>query len=160
MLIGKEKASNAVSAVRSEFLPTVNAFGSWEVDNQTFLWDKYRSIQPWIRTNGGVPAPVTEHAMAEVRKLAPDFDFPALVKNDGANVDHVIVFQPSAFKGISTLLGRTPLSVLRDQLLVRSLDVTIRLASVAPLLADVLVGNGVAGVAAVPEDVAHRGVVP
>src|SRR5207237_1123151 len=50
-------------------------------------------------------------SLAEVRKLAPDFDFPALVKDDGANVDHVIVFQPSAFKGISTLLGRTPLSV-------------------------------------------------
>jgi putative endopeptidase len=60
--------------------------------------------------------------IAEVRKLATGFDFPALVKSDGANVDHVIVFQPSAFKGISTLLGRTPLPVLRDQLLVRSFD--------------------------------------
>jgi putative endopeptidase len=61
-------------------------------------------------------------SLAEVRKLAPGFDFPALVKDDGANVDHVIVFQPSAFKGIAALLGRTPLQVLRDQLLVRSLD--------------------------------------
>jgi putative endopeptidase len=61
-------------------------------------------------------------SLAEVRKLAPGFDFPALVKADGANVDHVIVFQPSAFKGIAALLGRTPLPVLRDQLLVRSLD--------------------------------------
>ena len=60
--------------------------------------------------------------LAEVRKLAPGFDFPALVKADGANVDRVIVFQPSAFKGIAALLGRTPLPVLRDQLLVRSLD--------------------------------------
>src|SRR4051812_4679980 len=33
--------------------------------------------------------------LAEVRKLAPGFDFPALVKADGANVDRVIVFQPS-----------------------------------------------------------------
>lgn len=61
-------------------------------------------------------------SLAEVRKLAPGFDVPALVKGDGANVDHVIVFQPSAFKGIAALLGRSPLSVLRDQLLVRSLD--------------------------------------
>jgi putative endopeptidase len=61
-------------------------------------------------------------SLAEVRKLAPGFDFPALVKADGANVDRVIVFQPSAFKGIAALLGRTPLPVLRDQLLVRSLD--------------------------------------
>jgi putative endopeptidase len=60
--------------------------------------------------------------LAEVRKAAPGFDFPQLLKDDGANVDYVIVFQPSAFKGISALLGSTPLPVLRDQLLVRSLD--------------------------------------
>jgi len=61
-------------------------------------------------------------SLAELRKFAPGFDFPQLLKNDGANVDYVIVYQPSAFKGISGLIGRTPLSVLRDQLLVRSLD--------------------------------------
>ena len=61
-------------------------------------------------------------SLAEVRKFAPGFDFRSLVKGDGANVDSVIIFQPSAFKGISGLIGRTPLSVLRDQLLVRSLD--------------------------------------
>ncbi len=61
-------------------------------------------------------------SLAEVRKFAPGFDFPQLLKDDGANVDYVIVFQPSAFKGISALLGRTPLPVLRDQLLVRSID--------------------------------------
>ena len=60
--------------------------------------------------------------MREVRKLAPGFDFPSLVRLDGAKVDHVIVFQPSAFKGIARLIGSTPLPVLRDQLLVRSLD--------------------------------------
>jgi putative endopeptidase len=60
--------------------------------------------------------------LAEVRRLAPGFDFPALVKDDGANVDHVIVYQPSAFKGIAALIGKTALPVLRDQLLIRSLD--------------------------------------
>jgi putative endopeptidase len=60
--------------------------------------------------------------LANVRKFAPGFDFPQLIKDDGASVNYVIVFQPSAFKGISALIGRTPLSVLRDQLLVRSLD--------------------------------------
>ena len=44
-------------------------------------------------------------SLAEVRKLAPGFDFPALVKADGADVDSVIVFQPSAFKGISAIVG-------------------------------------------------------
>ena len=61
-------------------------------------------------------------SLAEVRKFAPGFDFPTLIKDDGANVDHVIVFQPSAFKGIAALVGKTPLPVLRDQLLIRSID--------------------------------------
>jgi putative endopeptidase len=61
-------------------------------------------------------------SLAQVRKLAPGFDFPALVKGIGANVGQIIVFQPSAFKGIGALIGSTPLPVLKDQLLVRSLD--------------------------------------
>ena len=60
--------------------------------------------------------------LAELRKFAPGFDFPQYLKDAGATVDYVVVFQPSAFKGIAGLLGSTPLPVLRDQLLVRSLD--------------------------------------
>ena len=61
-------------------------------------------------------------SLAEVKKTAPGFDFAQYLQNDGVNVDYIIVFQPSAFKGINALLGKTPVSVLRDQLLVRSLD--------------------------------------
>jgi putative endopeptidase len=61
-------------------------------------------------------------SLAELRKLAPGFDFPAFAEADGMNVDHVIVFQPSAYKGIAAQIRRTPLAVLKDQLLVRSLD--------------------------------------
>ena len=60
--------------------------------------------------------------LAEVKKSAPGFDFAQYLQNDGVNVDYIIVFQPSAFKGINALLGKTPISVLRDQLLIRSLD--------------------------------------
>ena len=60
--------------------------------------------------------------LAEVRNFAPGFNFPLLLKDAGANVGYVVVAQPSAFKGISGLLGSTPVPVLRDQLLVRSLD--------------------------------------
>ena len=60
--------------------------------------------------------------LAEVRQMSPGFDFPAQIKAEGANVDYVIVFQPSAFKGITSLLGSAPLGVLKDQILVRSLD--------------------------------------
>ena len=60
--------------------------------------------------------------LADLPRIAPGFDFPAFIKADGVNSDYVIVFQPSAFKGISALIGSTPLQVLRDQLLVGSLD--------------------------------------
>ena len=77
----------------------------------------------WTRAESrNVSKTYNKMSLAEVRKFAPGFDFPALVKGDGANVDSVIIFQPSAFKGVSALIGKTPLSVLRDQLLVRSLD--------------------------------------
>lgn len=36
VLIGKEKTANGIAGARAEFLPTVNAFASWEVDNQNF----------------------------------------------------------------------------------------------------------------------------
>ena len=47
--------------------PYARAVRDVQIDNQAFLWDKYRSVQPWIRTNGAPPAAVSEAAMAEVR---------------------------------------------------------------------------------------------
>jgi putative endopeptidase len=77
----------------------------------------------WTRAQSrDVTKTYNKMSFAEVRKFAPGFDFPGLVRDDGANVDNVIIFQPSAFKGIGALIGSTPLPVLRDQLLVRSLD--------------------------------------
>jgi len=35
-LIGKEKAAIGIARARAEYLPTVNAFASWEMDNQDF----------------------------------------------------------------------------------------------------------------------------
>jgi putative endopeptidase len=63
-----------------------------------------------------------KYSLAQVRKLVPGFDFPSFVKADGAKVDNVLVYQPSAFKGIGAELGRTPLAVIKDQLLIRSID--------------------------------------
>ena len=63
-----------------------------------------------------------KYTMAQLRTFAPGFDFPTLAKGIGANVPYVIVAQPSAFKGIAATLAQTPLPVLKDQLLVRSLD--------------------------------------
>ncbi|MBV8685193.1 MAG: M13 family metallopeptidase [Alphaproteobacteria bacterium] len=61
-------------------------------------------------------------SVAQLAKLAPGFDFQAYFRGLGADVRDVVVAQPSAVTGIAALVARTPLPVLKDQLLVRSLD--------------------------------------
>jgi putative endopeptidase len=60
--------------------------------------------------------------LAELAKEASGLDFGSLAKDLGANVGYVVVSQPSAIKGIAAAISSTPLPVLKDQLLVRSLD--------------------------------------
>ncbi|THD36559.1 MAG: M13 family peptidase [Sphingomonas sp.] len=59
-------------------------------------------------------------SVADLAKSAPGFDFVTYFKNTGAT--EVIVGQPSAITGIAALIDSTPLQVLKDQLLIRSLD--------------------------------------
>ena len=60
--------------------------------------------------------------LAELSKLAPGFNFAELIHDSGVNTNDVIVAQPSAFTGEAAAIAQTPLSVLKDQLLVRSID--------------------------------------
>ena len=61
-------------------------------------------------------------SVAALARSAPGFDFRTYFRSLGADVSDVIVAQPSALKGIAAAVARTPLAVLKDQLLVRSLD--------------------------------------
>jgi putative endopeptidase len=72
-------------------------------------------------------------SVADLTKLAPGFDFRTYFRGIGTPVDTVIVGQPTAIAGIAALIGKTPIGVLRDQLLVRSLDTY---ASVLPKAID------------------------
>ena len=60
--------------------------------------------------------------VAELEKTAPGFDFSTYLTGSGINDADLIVAQPSAVSGIASLIRRAPVSVLRDQLLIRSLD--------------------------------------
>jgi putative endopeptidase len=61
--------------------------------------------------------------LAELAQRAPGFDFPSLFKSSGVQgVESLVVAQPSAITGIARLIRQTPLSVIKDQMLVRSLD--------------------------------------
>ena len=61
--------------------------------------------------------------LAQLAARAPGFDFRSFVRSAGATVDEVIVAQPSAVTGIARLVRNAPLQVLKDQLLIHSLDV-------------------------------------
>ena len=60
--------------------------------------------------------------VAQLQKRAPNFDFRAFMNGVGIKQDELLVAQPSAVAGTARLIARTPLAVLKDQLLVRSLD--------------------------------------
>ena len=61
-------------------------------------------------------------SVADLARTAPGFDFATYLKAVGTPVDGVVVAQPSAVTGIAGLIAATPLPVLKDQLLLRSLD--------------------------------------
>ncbi|WP_433911315.1 M13 family metallopeptidase [Sphingomonas yabuuchiae] len=61
-------------------------------------------------------------SVADLAKTAPGFDFATYLKGVGTPVDTLVVAQPTAVTGIAALIQSTPIAVLKDQLLVRSLD--------------------------------------
>ena len=61
-------------------------------------------------------------ALADLAKRSPGFDFAGLMRGIGVNLESVVVAQPSAVAGEASLIAKAPLSVLKDQLLIRSID--------------------------------------
>jgi len=60
--------------------------------------------------------------IAELATLAPGFDFATAFKAAGFTGTSLVVAQPTAIKAEAALVGQTPLDVLKDHLLIRSLD--------------------------------------
>ena len=61
-------------------------------------------------------------SLAQLQKLAPAFDWASYLKTRGADINELLIAQPSAFKAIAQVAARTPLQVLKDQMLIQSLD--------------------------------------
>ena len=61
-------------------------------------------------------------SFAKLKASAPGYDFATMLNGLGINAPEVNVAQPSAVTGIAKLVSKAPLGVLKDQLLVRSLD--------------------------------------
>ncbi|HEX6218250.1 MAG TPA: M13 family metallopeptidase, partial [Sphingomicrobium sp.] len=77
----------------------------------------------WTREDSGDATKIyNKLTVAQLQRLAPGFDFASYLKARGVNQSELIVAEPSAFTGIARLAGRAPLQVLKDQMLVRSLE--------------------------------------
>ena len=60
--------------------------------------------------------------IAELAAAAPGFDWTTFLRGVGVKEDSLLVSQPSAFTGEAKLLADAPIGVIRDMLIVRSLD--------------------------------------
>ena len=77
----------------------------------------------WTREDvGDATKTYNKMSLAQLQKLAPGFDWATYLKIRGANVNELLIAEPSAFKAIAALSARAPLQVLKDQLIVQSLD--------------------------------------
>jgi len=77
-------------------------------------WDKNDS--------GDATKAYNKLTIAELAQKAPGFDWTTFIRGIGVNEDSILVAQPSAFTGEAKLIADAPIEVIRDQLIVRSLD--------------------------------------
>ncbi len=90
------------------------AIYDFEKQVATVHWDKNDSSDATKAYN--------KMTIAELAKVAPGFDWSTFIRGLGVNEDTLIVSQPSAFTGEAKLLADAPIAVIRDLLIVRSLD--------------------------------------
>ncbi|MHA4836253.1 M13 family metallopeptidase [Sphingopyxis sp. MSC1_008] len=94
--------------------PRAKAIYDFEKQIATVHWDKNDSSDATKVYN--------KMTIAELAKAAPGFDWQAFIRGIGVNEDSILVSQPSAFTGEAKLLADAPIGVIRDALIVRSLD--------------------------------------
>jgi len=61
-------------------------------------------------------------SLSKLKTDARGFDFVTYFEDSGASPTEIVVKQPSAVSGIARLVAKAPLQVLKDQLIVQSLD--------------------------------------
>lgn len=60
--------------------------------------------------------------VADLARKAPGFDFATYFKKSGTPTREIVIGQPGAITGEAKLIGAAPLDLLKDQLLIRSLE--------------------------------------
>ncbi|WP_188237480.1 M13 family metallopeptidase [Sphingopyxis sp. LK2115] len=101
-------AGEANAAARAQ------AIYDFEKQIATVHWDKNDSSDATKVYN--------KMTIAELAAAAPGFDWATFIRGIGVREDSLLVSQPSAFTGEAKLLADAPIGVIRDLLIVRSLD--------------------------------------
>ena len=101
-------AGEANAAARAE------AIYDFEKAIATVHWDKNDS--------GDATKAYNKLTIADLTQAAPGFDWTTFIRGIGVNEDSILVAQPSAFTGEAKLIADAPIEVIRDLLIVRSLD--------------------------------------
>jgi putative endopeptidase len=86
-------------------------------------FEKQIATVHWDKNDSGDATKVyNKMTIAELAAAAPGFDWATFIRGLGVNEDSLLVSQPSAFTGEAKLLADAPIAVIRDALMVRSLD--------------------------------------
>lgn len=103
-----------VLAGETNAAPRAKALYDFEKKIAAVHWDKNDSSDATKVYN--------KMTVAELAKAAPGFDWATFIRGIGVKESTLLVSQPSAFKGEAALLAKAPVGVLRDALIVRSVD--------------------------------------
>ena len=86
-------------------------------------FEKQIAIVHWDKNDSSDATKVyNKMTIAELAAAAPGFDWSTFIRGIGVNEDSLLVSQPSAFTGEAKLLAEAPIGLIRDMLIVRSLD--------------------------------------
>lgn len=88
-----------------------------------FAFEKEIAAAHWTRVaSRDATRTYNPTTLADLEKDAPGFSFRAMFAAENIDADHLIVAQPDAVASIARLIAAAPIAVLRDQLLIRSVD--------------------------------------
>ncbi|HYE27236.1 MAG TPA: M13 family metallopeptidase [Allosphingosinicella sp.] len=110
----KHLANVLTLAGETDAAARANAVMAFETDIARVHWTRVDSRDATKTYN--------KMSLTELSRSSPGFHFAGFVRGIGVNDSDLIVAQPSAVKGIAAVIAKAPLQVLKDQLLVRSLD--------------------------------------
>lgn len=124
-LVDNEKFAEIRAAYKAYLAQMLDLAGETNSEaraNAIFAFEKSVADVQWTREDSSDSTKTyNKMSVAELDDMAWGMDMAAIMKGSSPKIDHVIVAQPSAIKGIAMLFTKADLGVLKDQMIVSSL---------------------------------------